>query len=97
FFDVDDVAVCGILGAGARPGHALSLRSLGRQLFPSRAAEDLQVALVGELTICNCYLAENALKQAFLLRVLRSLELLVKLGVNQRIDSADEEAGHACH
>ena len=39
FFDVQHVAITGILGAGAGPQQPLRLRALSRQLLPMRAGE----------------------------------------------------------
>src|SRR5205809_475085 len=41
FFDVHHIAVAGILGAGAGPEHALSLRAFRDELLPSISAENL--------------------------------------------------------
>src|SRR5207237_8017361 len=41
FFDVHHIAVAGILGAGAGPEHALSLRAFRDELLPSLSAENL--------------------------------------------------------
>src|SRR5437016_4144298 len=41
FFDVHHIAVAGILGAGAGPEHALSLRAFRDEFLPSISAENL--------------------------------------------------------
>ena len=52
----------GILGAGAGPKHALSLCSLGSERLPTRAAENLLVALISQLAVGDRDLAQNALQ-----------------------------------
>ena len=62
FLDVDDVAVFGILGAGAGPEHALCLRAFGCESFPARSAENALITLIGELAVRDRDFAEQTLE-----------------------------------
>jgi hypothetical protein len=55
--DVQYVTVIGVLRAGARPEEPLRLRAALGQRTPPRAAEQLLVALVGQLRIGNRHFA----------------------------------------
>src|SRR5258708_7620750 len=94
FFDVKHIAILWILGAGAGPELALRLRALGCECLPPRAAEKFLILLVGEAGVGDSHLASNALQQSSLARVRASLEPLIYLAVNERVDAADEKAGH---
>src|SRR5277367_1571964 len=96
FFDVDHVAIFGILGAGAGPEEALSLRTLVREGFPARAGEEFLILFVGEFGVGNGDLAVDAGDQRALGGIgVVVVHHLLELAVNEGIDAADEEAGDA--
>ena len=62
FLHIEHITIIGILGAGAGPKHALCLCSLGSERLPTRAAENLLVALISQLAVGDRHLAQNALQ-----------------------------------
>ena len=78
FFHVHHVAIVWILGAGAGPQHALRLGALGGKFLPVRSAEDLLIALIGQLSVCIGDLPQQALQQRLLIRVRSTFQLLVQ-------------------
>ena len=94
FFDIEHVAVVRILGAGARPQHALGLCALLGQRFPTRPAENFQITLVGELSVGDSDFAENVFEKRLLGGILFSLKFVIHDRVDQRVDAADEKARH---
>ena len=91
---VDNVAVIGILGAGARPQRSLHVCAGGAQLREALVTETLLEELVGEHRVGNRRLAE----QAFDERVSRVLcQLLLEQLVDERVHAADEERGDRMH
>ena len=65
-FDVDARRDSLILCAGAGPQQALRLRAFGGERFPSRAAEQLLIFLVGEFGVGDGHFAFEALEQRLL-------------------------------
>src|SRR6266481_1641448 len=92
FLDVEDVAVLGILGAGAGPEEALSLRALRGESFPAGAAKEFLILLVGKLGVGDGYGAVEAFEKNFGVTG-SSFQQGVNLGVNEGVNAADEEAG----
>src|SRR6266851_507121 len=97
FLHIKNVGVCWILGAGARPKHALALSTSGVKFVPLRAGKDIQVTLIREFSIGNGNLAQQVFELLFVLRVLRGLQARGDFRVHGVIDSADKEAGNAGH
>ena len=93
--DVDDVAVVGVLGSRACPEQPLRLGALGGQGLPALPAEELLVALIGQLGVGNRDLADQAAQQACLVRVRRRLQPRRDERIDRGIDPADEETGDA--
>ncbi len=88
--EIEHIAVRRILGAGRRPQRPLHVRAVMAQLLPTLAAEDLPEELVGEFGVGDGDLAEERAD----LRIVLLLELRLHLLFGQRVDAADEEAGH---
>src|SRR5581483_4076579 len=57
--------------------------------------EDLQILLVCELPVGDGYFSLNALEQGLFLRSFRVPQFLIDARVDQGVDTADKEAGHA--
>jgi len=91
-FDIHDVPIFWILGAGAGPKQPLRLSALGRQGFPARAAEQLLILLVGELGVGDSHLAAEAFEQLLLTGVRRGLEFFVDLAINKSVYAADKKS-----
>ncbi len=94
FLNVKHVAVIRILGAGACPQHALGLRALGGQRFPARRRKDLLVGFVRQFAVRDRDFPQNPLQLRLAGRVGFVLEFVDKQRIDQRIDAADEKAGH---
>ena len=77
FFHVENVSVGWILGAGARPKHSLSLGSQRSQLLPARSAEDRLIKLISQFSVCDRYLAQQALQLCLLARIFSMLETIL--------------------
>ena len=95
FFHVEHVAVCGILGAGARPQDALSLRAFGSQRFPAITAENVLITDVGLFAVRNRNLAQKAFQLFLLALIFGDLQTLTDDSIDRIVNAADEEAGYA--
>ncbi len=95
FLDVQNIRELGILRACAGPEYALRLRALGGKGCPSRPAENFLVALVGQLRVGDRYFTHQFPKRSLFGRVLRFLDSICDLAVDQSIDAADEKARDA--
>ena len=94
-FDIHNVTIFGILGAGACPKQPLSLSAFGRKGLPARAAEQLLILFVGELGVGNSHLAVEAFEQLLLTGVRRGLEFFVDLAIHKSVYAADKKTRHA--
>ena len=95
FLDVKHVPIIRILGAGARPQHALGLRALGGQRLPARRRKDALVGFVGQLAVRDRDFPLNPLQLRLAGGVRFFLQLVANQRVDQRIDATDEKAGDA--
>ena len=93
--DVDHVAVVGVLGPRAGPEQPLRLGALAGQGLPAPPAEELLVALVGELGVGNRDLAGQAAQHACLVRIRPRLQTRRDERIDRGINPADEKTGDA--
>ena len=93
--DVDHVAIAGVLRSRTGPQQALRLRAARGQGAPPWAAEQLLITLEGEPGVGDGHFAPQRLEQPLLAGVGGVRQPGVDLGLDRRIDPADEEAGHA--
>ena len=93
--DVDHVAIAGVLRSRAGPEQPLRLRAARGQGAPTWAAEQLLITLEGEPGVGDRHFAPQRLEQRLRAGIGGFRQPGVDLGVDRRIDSADEEAGHA--
>ena len=94
--DVDHVAVVGVLGPRAGPEQPLRLGALAGQGLPAPPAEELLVALIGELGVGNRDLAESS--RAVGLSRSHSVPACSRAAderIDRSIDPADEKTGDA--
>src|SRR3989441_11708625 len=94
-FDIENITVLRVLGAGAGPKQPLGLRAFGRKHFPARTTEKFVILFVGKPGIGNGHLAAETFEQSSLAGVCGGLESFIDFAVNKSIDAADEEACNA--
>jgi hypothetical protein len=77
-FDVEDVAIGLVLGAGRGPEQPLGPRAMRSQRVPARAGEQTQIALISELGVGDGDLALETCKSLFFIGVVRLGDLFVE-------------------
>ena len=71
------------------------MRTLGDQGFPAISAKNSLIFLVGLLSVRDRNFSHHALQLFPLVWIFGSLKFGVDNGINQGVNAADEEAGHA--
>src|SRR5215472_4672577 len=95
FVHIKHIGIARVLGAGAGPQQALRLSAAASEIFPTGAREQLFVFLISLFGIGDGYLSQQSLQKLGLLLAAGVLEPRGNDGIDQRIDAADKEAGHA--
>ncbi len=95
FFDIKNVAVGGILRAGAGPEEALRGGTALGQGLPTWAIEDSLVEPIGELGVGNGDFALQPTEESAVDPGRRILDEFSELAIDEGVDAADEEAGNA--
>ena len=95
FFDVQHVPVVRVLGTRAGPQQPLRPGAFFGQRVPARRRVQRLVQLVGRLAVGDGCLADQAPDHGSFLRIVGLLFPFGQQCVDERIDPADEETGHA--
>ena len=94
-FDVQHIAVLGVLCARARPQQTLRSGSLCCHCSPAIGVDELSVPLVRNLRVCDGDRAQKALRRRLFVSARHFLQPARDQCVHRGVDAAHEEARHA--
>jgi hypothetical protein len=92
FFDVKNVAISFVFGAGRCPKQTLGFGAVCSERMPARQA---QIALIDEFGIGDGNSALQCRKARLFVRIVGACDFFIKQFVDRRVDAADKKACHA--